>query len=217
MGKRGQETGKDRPQHLLPLTPHHVPPTSYHAGVKSIHDFRATLPRAGRVEWIGLRTARLGQVQSVPAVEIHPLVGLIGDHGKLAPPRLTALSGGVGEVVPSPGASTAATGRGKRQVTLIQAEHLPVIAALAGLDEVTPELLRRNLLVSGIPLLALKDRRFQLGDVILEGTGECHPCSRMEENLGPGGYNAMRGHGGISARVIQGGTVRVGATLAPLS
>lgn len=184
--------------------------------MKTIHDFRATLPRPGRVEWIGLRGPQRGPVQSVPEAEIHPLVGLIGDKDKQAPPRLTALSGDAVEVSAPPGTSSSVNSRGKRQVTLIQAEHLPVIAALTGLDAVTPELLRRNILVSGIPLLALKDRRFKLGDVILEGTGECHPCSRMEENLGEGGYNAVRGHGGITARVIQGGWVRVGDTVQPV-
>ena len=96
------------------------------------------------------------------------------------------------------------------------AEHLPVIAALAGLDEVSPAQLRRNIAVRGIPLLALKDRRFQIGEVILEGTGECHPCSRMEETLGEGGYNAVRGHGGLTARVIRGGVIRLGDEVRPL-
>ncbi|MFC6616406.1 MOSC domain-containing protein [Deinococcus radiophilus] len=181
----------------------------------TMHQLRAHLPRPGRLEWVGLRSARRAPVQSVPEAQIHPLVGLIGDHGKLTPPRLRALGTETSTEGTERPSSPVRAERGKRQVTLIQAEHLPVIAALAGVDMVTPELLRRNLLVSGISLLALKDRRFWVGEVLLEGTGECHPCSRMEENLGPGGYNAVRGHGGLTARVIQGGWVRVGDTVRP--
>ena len=103
-----------------------------------------------------------------------------------------------------------ASASGKRGVTLIQAEHLPVIAALSGHDAVSPATLRRNLVVSGIPLVALKGRRFRVGDVVLEGTDSCDPCSNMEKALGPGGYNAMRGMGGLCARIVEGGTLHVG-------
>ncbi|WP_019587966.1 MOSC domain-containing protein [Deinococcus apachensis] len=178
--------------------------------MKTIHELRATFPRPGRLEWIGLREMRRGPVRSVTEAQAHPLVGLIGDHGKQAPGRLRALTGEPGEAVTPTSTRPIPGGPGRRQVTLLQAEHLPVIAALAGLQEATPEMLRRNLLVSGIPLLALKDARLRVGEVVLEATGECHPCSRMEETLGEGGYNAVRGHGGLTARVISGGLIRVG-------
>jgi len=100
-----------------------------------------------------------------------------------------------------------------RQVTLIQHEHLPVIAQLARVPQVDPVGLRRNLVVSGINLLALKNARLRVGEALLELVGPCHPCSRMEEAIGAGGYAAMRGHGGMTARVIEDGAIAVGDAL----
>lgn len=144
----------------------------------------ANLPRPGRVEWIGLRPQRDLPMHDVVEAEVLAGKGLLGDRYL--------------------------GGSGNRGVTLIQAEHLPVIAALSGHERVSPALLRRNLVVSGLPLLALKGRRFRIGEVLLEGVEECDPCSRMEAALGPGGYNAMRGHGGLCARVLAGGRLRIG-------
>ena len=97
-----------------------------------------------------------------------------------------------------------------RQVTLIQAEHLPVIAGLARVDPIDPIGLRRNLVISGINLLALKNAKLKVGAALLEIVGPCQPCSRMEDTIGPGGYAAMRGHGGMTARVLVGGQINVG-------
>lgn len=148
----------------------------------------ATLPQIGRVEWIGLRPQRgiaMNEVEEAIAVTG---AGLVGDRYQ--------------------------GGSGKRGVTLIQAEHLPVIAALSGRELIPPALFRRNIVVSGLSLIALKDRRFRIGDVLLEGTDSCDPCSLMEKAIGPGGYNAMRGHGGLCARILEGGTIRRGEVIA---
>jgi MOSC domain-containing protein YiiM len=161
-----------------------LPPTD-----SALGQLMATLPRAGRVEWIGLRPARDVLMHEINKVHAEAGKGLIGDRY--------------------------ASGSGKRGITLIQSEHLPAIAALSGHATVNPQLLRRNLVVSGIPLIALKGRRFRIGDVLLEGTDDCDPCSRMEIALGPGGYNAMRGHGGLCARIVEGGTIRIGDALQP--
>ncbi|MCB2408770.1 MOSC domain-containing protein [Hymenobacter lucidus] len=147
----------------------------------------ATLPQQGRLEWIGIRPVRREPLVSLPEAQALTDARLDGDHARVK-------------------------AGGKRQITLIQHEHLTAVAGFLGQPEpVDPGRLRRNLAVSGLNLLALKNRRVQFGDeVVLEITGECHPCSRMEEELGPGGYNAMRGHGGLTARIIQGGRLRVG-------
>ena len=153
----------------------------------------ATLPRPGRVDWIGLRPARGQAMQEVAEVQAIVGRGLTGDRYSLA------------------------NGSGKRGVTLIQAEHLPVIAALSGHASVAASLLRRNLVVSGLPLIALKERRFRIGEVVLEGTDDCDPCSNMEKALGPGGFNAMRSHGGLCARIIEGGVIRLGDAVVALT
>lgn len=143
-----------------------------------------TLPQVGRIEWIGVRPSRGESMLALEAVQINCGTGLEGDRfsGRAESPR---------------------------QVTLIQQEHLAVIAACLGRESVDPALLRRNIVVSGINLLALKDKQFHIGDVLLEFTGACHPCSKMERALGAGGYNAMRGHGGITTRVVEAGIIRL--------
>jgi MOSC domain-containing protein YiiM len=140
--------------------------------------------RSGRLQWIGLRPARRAPMLT-PA-----FAKLITGHGVEGDRYDTRRNG-------------------PRQVTLIAAEDLTAIAAFLGKCEIPPGLLRRNLVVGGINLLAVKDRRFRIGAVLLEGSGECAPCGLMEEALGPGGYNAVRGRGGITARVIEGGEIRI--------
>jgi MOSC domain-containing protein YiiM len=149
-----------------------------------IKELMRNIPQVGKVEWVSVRPERRAEVLPKDEVIAVEDTGLFGDH--------YSNSGG------------------KRQVTLIQAEHLAAVAYMLGREQVDPALTRRNIVVSGINLLAFADQQFQIGEAVLEMTGLCHPCSLMEENLGEGGYNAMRGHGGITCKVVKGGSIKVG-------
>lgn len=161
--------------------------------MQDLRELTAVFPLQGRLEAILLRPARgRPAVRAEQALAV-PGQGLQGDR------------------------ASSGRGGGKRQVTLVQAEHLAAVAALLRREALDAADLRRNLVVWGINLLAAKSPfrdqavRMRIGDeVVLEISGPCEPCSKMEERLGPGAYNALRGHGGVTARVLQGGTLRVG-------
>jgi MOSC domain-containing protein YiiM len=143
--------------------------------MQTIGELLHTVPQVGRLEWIEVSPKSRAPIELLTTVTATAGKGLDADcHAKGRP--------------------------SKRQVTLIQHEHLLVIASISGRRDLTPQMLRRN----------FAERRFWVGGVLLEGTGPCAPCSRMEEALEPCGYNAMRGHGGITARVLQAGVVYVG-------
>lgn len=154
-----------------------------------------TVPQIGKLEAIIIRPARGANCVYLPQTKAIQGIGLADDRR---------------------GLNLNTKPHSNRQITLIQEEHINVIAKLVGLNKLDPALLRRNLLVSGINLLAIKSlfkthvNYLQIGEVLLEITGECNPCSRMEILLGAGGYNAMRGHGGINAKIVQGGQLTMG-------
>ncbi len=149
--------------------------------MKTLSDLQATHAGTGQIEWIGLRPARLDPMRVMKSAEL-AVTGLVGDRSR----------------------------KGKRALTLLQAEHLPVIASLAHLGFVEPETLRRNIVVSGINLTALRHHPVRVGTALVQITVQCAPCSRMEAALGAGGYSAMRGHGGWCAEVLEEGDVAVG-------
>lgn len=141
---------------------------------------------AARVEWIGISPGYRQPIEPRDEVTVGVGTGVEGDYH-----------------------SKKKTG-GDRQVTLIQAEHLPLIASNTGRASVSPELFRRNIVVRGIELTSLISRHFRIGEALLEGTGPCTPCSRMDENVGQGGRLAMSGLGGLTAKVIEPGRIRIG-------
>jgi MOSC domain-containing protein YiiM len=165
--------------------------------MENLRDLSQRFATEGRIEAIVLRPARKEPAISVMAAEATPEYGLAGDRRADRAHKTDAAR--------------------KREITLIQAEHLPLIAQWCGLEDLSPLQLRRNLVISGTNLLAMRSPfrdlhlHWQIGDQVqIEITGPCDPCSRMELDLGPGAYNAMRGHGGMTARIITGGQIRVG-------
>lgn len=144
--------------------------------------------KPGRLDWIGVRPERLKPMREMPTTTAIEGLGLEGDR---------RCQGSLGS---------------GRQVTLISAEHIKVIESLMGFA-IPPDILRRNLVISGINITALKYRQFQIGDAVLEATVACHPCGRMEKALGQGGFAAMIGHGGLCAKIVKGGVIAVGSSV----
>ena len=155
----------------------------------SLRERLADVPQRGRLIWIGVRPGHGA-----------PMVAL--DEATAIAERGLALD------------RVAGAGGGRRQVTLVQAEHLPIVAGFLGRAAIEPTEVRRNLVVAGINLTSLNNLRFAIGDdVILIGTGPCAPCAKLDDLIAPGAFQAMRGHGGLTARVERGGTIRLGDTV----
>jgi len=146
----------------------------------------------GKLEWIGLRTERRGEIKIVEHAEALVGLGLDGDHRCLK----------------TPGSA--------RQVTIISREYIHQIERQLGKDFIDPILLRRNLVISGMNMNLLRFQRLQIGEAIFETSALCDPCSRMDENLGKGGAAAMFGYGGLCAKIIQGGQIAVGDSVVRL-
>lgn len=155
--------------------------------MSELHDMMARWAQPGVVEWVGVRPARAADILVLDSANVTEN-GIDGDRGR----------------------------KGKRAVTLIQAEHLPAIASCLGRDSIAPTLLRRNIMVRGLNLAGLKGRDVRLGTAVLRFTTICAPCSLMERLMGHGGYAAMRGHGGWCAEVVTPGTIALGDDVRPL-
>ena len=65
-------------------------------------------------------------------------------------------------------------------------------------------------MISSININLLRHQRFSIGEALFEGTALCHPCRRMEEVLGEGGFAAMYGYGGLCAKILRSGDIRIG-------
>lgn len=111
---------------------------------------------------------------------------------------------------------------GGREVTLVEVES--VEALLRGVVnaegqtlgiKLTPAETRRNIATSGVPLNHLVDREFWVGEVLMRGTRLCEPCRHLEDLTHKGVLGGLVHRGGLRARILSEGTIRVGDIIRP--
>jgi MOSC domain-containing protein YiiM len=159
---------------------------------------------SGTVEAIYIAEAASQPMRSVPEVVGEAYRGLIGDRHYRA-------NGGPEK--PRPRGRNATD-----DVTLVEAEALDVLRDDHGIELAGQET-RRNVLVRGIRLNDLVGKRFRLGGLLCEGTEICEPCTHMQKKVGKPILKPLVHRGGLRARIIEGGAVRVGDAVqaAPVS
>jgi hypothetical protein len=152
------------------------------------HEVRAAdrgLGTAGVVAAIVLAPAAEAPLRSVEVAEAIAGRGLLGDRY-------------------ADGAGTFSAGGGRgHDLTLVAAEVLEDV----GLDPVEA---RRNLIVRGVDLDALRGRRFRVGAVECLGQRRCEPCAHLERLTRPGVLRALAHRGGLRADILRSGELRVG-------
>ncbi len=98
---------------------------------------------------------------------------------------------------------------GARELTLIDERAIAQVTEESGIAFSAVES-RRNLITTGVVLDALIGQTFTVGDVVCEGVRACPPCVHLEELTGKKVMKTLVRTGGLRARIVQGGTIRVG-------
>ena len=98
----------------------------------------------------------------------------------------------------------------KGQVTFFAWETYEAIKREFAVPVLVPGAFRRNILIGGVDLNALIGRRFTVGAVEFEGTGEARPCAWMDHAVALGAEEWLKGRGGLRARVISDGELKTG-------
>lgn len=97
-----------------------------------------------------------------------------------------------------------------QELTLVETE----VAAAVGVE---PSALRRNIVTRGVRLDSLIGVRFAIGGALVEGVRPCDPCGYLDTLTRRGTARALAGRGGLRARIVSGGDVRVGDALLSLA
>lgn len=77
--------------------------------------------------------------------------------------------------------------------------------------DLPPSAFRRNVITRGVDLNGLVGREFEVQGVRFFGTEECRPCYWMDSAVAPGAEDALKGRGGLRARILTDGVLSVGS------
>jgi MOSC domain-containing protein YiiM len=95
------------------------------------------------------------------------------------------------------------------QVTLIELENIEAFTRDTGVA-LSPDMPRRNIVTHGIRLNDLCGKRFAVGKTVFEGLELCEPCVLFAKRTHREVRRFFAGRGGLRARIISGGHIRVG-------
>ena len=96
------------------------------------------------------------------------------------------------------------------QITFFAREIHDALCEALGVADRSPAVYRRNVVTRGVDLNTLIDREFELQGIRFAGVSECSPCLWMDQAFAPGAEEFLRGRGGLRARILTSGTLRLG-------
>jgi len=107
------------------------------------------------------------------------------------------------------------TGGHHADATLIELENIEAFTRATNLA-LTPAMPRRNIVTRGVRLNDLCGKRFRVGGAVFEGLELAEPCKLFARRTHPEALQFFAGKGGLRARIVAGGSIRVGDALAAL-
>lgn len=102
----------------------------------------------------------------------------------------------------------------KGQITFFADEVYSALSDALDVHDKPPSVVRRNAITRGVDLSALIGTEFELQGVRFSGVEECRPCYWMDQAFAPGAEKFLKGRGGLRARILTDGELRLTAAIA---
>jgi MOSC domain-containing protein YiiM len=103
----------------------------------------------------------------------------------------------------------------KGQITFFSIQVFEDLCQTLGISGKCPGLTRRNVITSGVDLNLLIGKTFSVQGLDFEGVCECQACHWMDQAIGAGAEKALQGRGGLRARILTSGVLRVERQTSP--